>query len=107
MNTPDYGHLLIAAFFLYGAVHSTFSQRLFGRAPHWPLFPWGGYPMSPFSRWLSFSVFTAFALWEIARGLFHLEPSLTVVAVAILSLISSGAAYRHDRRRRLAHTKAA
>jgi hypothetical protein len=61
--------------------------------------------MSPFSRWLQFSIFTAMALWEILRGLFHLEPSLPIVAVAILSLLSLGAAYRHDRR--LARTNVA
>jgi hypothetical protein len=78
MSTPDYGRLLEVAFFLYGAVHYTFSLRLFGQAPRWPLFPWGGYPMSSFSRWLLFSLFIQLALWKIARDFFHLKPSLAV-----------------------------
>jgi hypothetical protein len=98
MSTPDYGHLLLAPFFLYGAIHYTFSQRLFGHASRWPLFPWGGYSMSSFSRWLLFSIFSAIALWETARGIFHLKPSFLVAVISILSLIALGAAYLHDRR---------
>ncbi len=102
MSLPDYGHLLTAACFLYGGVHYAFSQRLFGHAPRWPLFPWGGYPMSSFSRWLLFSLGTALALKEIARGLFHLQPSLGVVVMCLLFLVVLIAAFLHDRRRALA-----
>ena len=99
MSYPDYGHLLTAACFLYGGVHYAFSQRLFGHAPRWPLFPWGGYPMSSFSRWLLSSLSTALAMDEIARGLLHLKPSGVVVVMFLLLLIALCAAFLHDRRR--------
>lgn len=97
MSKPDYFHLLPALFFLSGGVLYTFSQRLFGRAPRWPLL-YGGCAMSPFSRWLAFSVGSAFALWEFALVFFDLEPSLTMVAISVISLVLLVAAYRHDRR---------
>ena len=96
MSNPDYVHLMLALCFLCGAVRYTFTQRLFGHAPRWP-FLWGGYPMSPFSRWLQFSIYTGVALWEIACSLLHRRPSLLVAAIAILSMFSLGAAYRRDR----------
>lgn len=98
MSSPEYGHLLTAACFLYGAVHFAFSQWLFGHAPRWPLFPWGGYPMSAFSRWLLFSLGTMLALKEIARGLFHLRPSLAVVSILLLFMVALFAAFLRDRR---------
>ena len=96
MNTSDYGKLLEVAFFLYGAVHYTFSQPLFGHAARWP---WGGYLMSSFSRWLLFSSFIQLVLYKIARGFFHLKPSFVVGIVAILFVIALIAAYFKDRRR--------
>ena len=97
MSALDYPDLLIALYFLYAAAHYTFSQRFFGHALHWPLL-WGGYPLLPFSRWLSISFFTAMGLWKIADGLFQPGPSPVVAAILMLSLISVAAAYRHDRR---------
>lgn len=63
------------------------------------MFPWGGYPMSSFSRWLLFSLSTTLALKEIARGLFHLRPSLFVVVMLLLIAIALVAGFLHDRRR--------
>jgi hypothetical protein len=98
MNTPDYGHLLLAPIFLYAAIRYTFAQRLFGHPPRWPYLS-GGYFMSAFSRWLLFGVCTAMALWELLRGVLHLRPTLPVVVVSIIFLIALSAAYRRDRRR--------
>lgn len=97
MSTPNYAHLLLALCFLYGAVRYTFSQRLFGHAPRWP-FLLGCHPMSPFSRWLQFSIYVALVVWEGARAFWHVESSLLVAVIAVTALISLGAAYRHDRR---------
>lgn len=94
--------LLTPLFFLFGAVYYMFGQRLFGHAPSWPLFLWGGYPMSAFSRFTIFSVFIAEALWKFARGFFDLKSSLTVVIASILCLIWLAVAYFQDRRRELA-----
>ncbi|MCX6851681.1 MAG: hypothetical protein NTY98_22495 [Verrucomicrobia bacterium] len=55
--------------------------------------------MSSFSRWLLFSLSTALALKEIARGLFHLRPSLAVVVMLLLFVIALFAAFLRDRRR--------
>jgi hypothetical protein len=101
MSSPEYGHLLLAPLSLFAAVYYAFSQRLFGQASRWPwpIFPGGGLPMSAFSRWLLFSLCTALALKEIARGLFHLKPSDVVVALHLLFVIALGAAFLHDRRR--------
>jgi hypothetical protein len=98
MNTPDYGHLLLAPVFLYAALRYTFARPLFGREPCWP-FPLSSYCMSPFSRWLLFGICLALALWELIRGLFHLHPTLLVAVVFLSFLAALFAAYRHDRRR--------
>jgi hypothetical protein len=107
MSTLDYGHLLLVPFFLYGAIHYTFSQQMFGKVPRWPLFPLGGYPMSSFSRWLLFRVFSAIALWEAVRGIFSLKPSFLVLVISVLCLVLLGAAYRHDRRLQITDTNVA
>lgn len=99
MSSPEYGHLLTAACFLFGGAYYAFSQRLFGHAPRWPLFPWGGYPMSSFSRWLLFSLSATLALKEFARGLLHLRPSLAVVVMLLLLAIALFAAFLRDRQR--------
>jgi len=46
-----------------------------------------------------FSLGTTLALSEIARGLFHLKPSLAVVVMFLLFLVALIAAYFNDRRR--------
>ena len=101
MNTPDYGHLLLVPLHLFTAVYYAFSQRLFRQASRWPwpMFPGDGLPMSSLSRWLLFSQFTTLALKEIARGLYHLKPSLAVVVMHLLFVIALIAAFFHDRRR--------
>lgn len=97
MSALNYFHIGIGMLLLLGAVSCAFSQRLFGRAAHWPLL-WGAYAMSPFSRRLQFIIISAMALWKIADGFFHIGPSFVVAAISILALISLAVAYRHDRR---------
>lgn len=96
--SPEYSRFLNAAFYLWGAVHYTFGQRLYGRAPLWPC-PWRLYPMSAFSRWALFVIFVLQAVWQIVRGLYHVRSSQFMGFAFLPCLLLLVVSFLQDRRR--------
>jgi hypothetical protein len=94
MNYPhDYYHIVMGIISLYAAARYTVLLRFLHLPPVWPI---SNAAMSHASRSLIFAVFSMFGVWQIARGLFHLEVSWWGAVLFFLSAVLIVASFLSD-----------
>jgi hypothetical protein len=101
MTTHDYMPFVPVPVFFGYALYCFFGLHFLGHPPRWTRLG-GGLFMSHLSRWAVGLVCTAFAIWQVFRGLFQLDLSTGGSVIGIFALSAMFFCFLRDRRNRAA-----